>query len=378
MTGEAQAALLPDRRRLHLHHGPIDIIAEAFGEAHEVRLAYEQAATRFMTVLQPLVDELGLLRTAIAAPRPRARGSIARRMIDAVWPHRGVFITPMAAVAGAVADEVLAAMVLGRRLARAYVNNGGDIALYLAAGERLSAGVVSDPDCLGLDARVTIDASMTVRGLATSGWRGRSFSFGIADAVTVLAASAAAADAAATLIANAVNVDHPVIARRPANHVRDDTDLGPRLVTTAVGALPPALIAAALDEGALVAAEMRARGLIHSAYLALQGETRVVEERAVEARAPLLLSRHSPATQRVDRRIHRAARTERWILGSAWTPPENDELGVGETCSLPDGSSGPHTGAAGSRPEDHEQAFASTQSSAIGHLMPTSSEDRPA
>ena len=42
------------------------------------------------------------------------------------------FITPMAAVAGAVADEILQAMRRAAPLARAYVNNGGDIALHLA------------------------------------------------------------------------------------------------------------------------------------------------------------------------------------------------------------------------------------------------------
>ena len=48
-----------------------------------------------------------------------------------MWPYREQFITPpWRAVAGAVADEVLQALVHGRGLKRAYVNNGGDIALY--------------------------------------------------------------------------------------------------------------------------------------------------------------------------------------------------------------------------------------------------------
>lgn len=356
MTGRAQAALLPDGRRLHLHHGPIDIIAEAFGEAHEMRAAYEQAAARFETVLGPLVEELALLRTAIAEPRARTRGPVARRMIAAVWPHRSVFITPMAAVAGAVADEVLAAMVAGRRLDRAYVNNGGDIALHLAAGESLVAGAVNDPDHPGIDARVTIKASMPVRGLATSGWRGRSFSLGIADAVTVLAASAAAADAAATLIANAVNVDHPSIERRPANALRDDTDLGVRLVTVDVGPLPRDHVAAALQSGVACAAQMQARGLIHAAYLALQGETRVIEapaakvqlteSRTNDANPPFTLS-SSGAPWR-DQRIHGSVRAEPWILGSAQTPPENDDLN-GSLSSSSSGSPKAKPGDSGQR-----------------------------
>ncbi|MGD9536613.1 MAG: UPF0280 family protein [Alphaproteobacteria bacterium] len=276
MTGGAQAMLLPDGRRLHLQHGPIDIIAEAVGPVGEVHAAYAQAAARFETVLAPLVEELHVLRAAIGEPRPLPRGPVARRMVAAVWPHRGVFITPMAAVAGAVADEVLAAMVEGRALARAYVNNGGDIAFHLAPGESLQAGVVNDQRTPAIDARVALSADLPVRGLATSGWQGRSFSLGIADAVTVLARDAAAADAAATLVANAVNVEHPAITRWPANRLRHDSDLGARLVTVDVDRLPADLIARALELGAAAARRMQSRGLIHGAYLALQGEVRVV------------------------------------------------------------------------------------------------------
>ena len=89
-----------------------------------------------------------------------------------------------------------------------------------------------------------------MRGVATSGWQGRSHSLGIADAVTVLARCAAVADAAATLIANAVDVDHPGIRREPARVLDEDSDLGDRPVTVAVPALDPETIDAALDAGA--------------------------------------------------------------------------------------------------------------------------------
>ena len=209
MPGAASMALLPDGRRLHLQHGPIDIVAEAFGERAEVDAAYRQAGACFATVLDDLVAELALLQRPLGGTRPALKGLVARRMLAACWPHRARFVTPMAAVAGSVADEVLAAMTAGRRLTRAYVNNGGDIAVHLSPGTSVSAGVVNDPDRPGLDDRIVLSADRAARGMATSGWRGRSQSFGIADAVTVLAGSAAAADAAATLIANAVTVDHP-------------------------------------------------------------------------------------------------------------------------------------------------------------------------
>jgi hypothetical protein len=276
MTGEAQAALLADGRRLHLQHGPIDIVAEAFGSAAERQRAYRQAAARFRTILAELVSELDLLRQPIGAAGLPVSGRVARRMVAAVWPHRAQFITPMAAVAGAVADEVLAAMLAGRSLSRAYVNNGGDIALHMGPGEPLQAGLVANPDAPQLDGRIELDHAMPVRGLATSGWRGRSFSLGIADAVTVLAASAAEADAAATLVANAVDCDHPAISRSPAKLLREDTDLGDLLVTVGVGPLPEAAIDQALAQGAACAETFRRAGLLFAASLVLQGRRRII------------------------------------------------------------------------------------------------------
>ena len=276
MPGEARMAMLPDGRRLHLQHGPIDIVAEAFGEQAEVRAAYRQAGACFATVLDGLVAELALLRRPLGETRPALEGPVARRMLGACWPHRAEFITPMAAVAGSVADEVLAAMTAGRRLARAYANNGGDIAVHLGPGTSFSAGVVNDPDRPGLDERIVLGADGPARGMATSGWRGRSLSFGIADAVTVLAGSAAEADAAATLIANAVTADHPAIERAPADTRREESDLGARPVTVAVGPLPIDARTAALDAGLAEARAMQRAGLIVSARLALQGESRTL------------------------------------------------------------------------------------------------------
>jgi uncharacterized protein len=290
VSGHAQVSLLADGRRLHLHHGPIDIVAEAFGDPERCRRAYRQAAERFRTILSELVEELPLLRRPIGEKGLPVEGVVARRMVAAVWPHRKTFITPMAAVAGAVADEVLAAIVAGCRLEKAYVNDGGDIAWHLAPGGCLRAGIVANQDVPAIDSMVELDHAMPVRGMATSGWRGRSCSLGIADAVTVLARNAAEADAAATLIANAVDCAHPAIARTPANVLRDDTDLGDLPVTTAVGPLPAHLVGEALGRGAICAEAMRDAGLIFAAYLALQGQSRVVRE--LQPWAGLAMSHH--------------------------------------------------------------------------------------
>lgn len=281
-----QVSWLLDGRRLHMNHGPIDLIIEAFGAPAEVEAAYRQAARRFQTILGELVEELAELRRP-SSPRPRSfAGATARRMEAAVSRLAESFITPMAAVAGSVADEMLAAMLAGRMLDRAYVNDGGDIVIHLAEGREMKAAIAGTGH--GLSDRVVIRATDKVRGIATSGWRGRSFSLGIADAVTVLAKDAASADVAATLIANAVDLPgHPAIRRERACDIQPDTDLGERLVTTDVASLDDGEIALALDRGLAVAEDYRRRGLIEAAALFLAGQWRDCGNTLLEKAAPL-------------------------------------------------------------------------------------------
>lgn len=276
----AIAARLPDGR-LHLQHGPIDLIIEAFGATAEVERAYRQAVERFGDILPALVRELPTLRRAVGDAYPLLHGPVARRMAEAVWPHRSVYITPMAAVAGAVADEMLQAMVQGRTLDKAYVNDGGDIAIHLAPGHELRAGIFAS----AFDGLALLTHDRPVRGIATSGRGGRSFSLGIADSATVLAATAAAADAAATLIANAVNIDHPSIERRPARELDPDSDLLDLPVTVAVGVLSQSLVEEALNRGAVEARRLRLRGLIEGAALSLRGQWRIETDCTQLARA---------------------------------------------------------------------------------------------
>lgn len=277
MNRRMQIRFLPDGR-LHLHDGPIDLIVEAFADCREVEIAYRAACTRFETVLDELCSELWLLRKRCRAESQWPRGSVARRMMAAVMPYASeYFITPMAAVAGAVAEEILQSMRAAAHLWRAYVNDGGDIAVHLSRDEQFVIGMVERPDRPSLFGTATLHARDPVRGIATSGWRGRSFSLGIADAVTVLADRAAAADAAATIIANAVDLPgHPAVIRVPARELAPDSDLGARLVTQAVGDLSPAEVAQALAAGMETAERLQKIGLIRSAALNLRRETRLV------------------------------------------------------------------------------------------------------
>lgn len=280
MKTRAQIRMLPDGRRLHLNDGPIDLVLEGFGPASEIEIAYCAAAQRFVTVLDELCSELNFLRQPARVSGPLPQGAVAQRMVAAVTPFAaGNFITPMAAVAGAVAEEILEAMTTSAELSRAYVNNGGDISLHLSPGERFVVGMVERPDRPSLFGTTTIHAHQPIRGIATSGWRGRSFSLGIADAVTVLAPTSAMADAAATIIANAVDLPgHPNIRRVPACELAPDSDLGHHLVTQAVGQLSHGEIHDALAAGLEVAESLLDAKLIRAAALNLQGHTRSAGE----------------------------------------------------------------------------------------------------
>ena len=271
------ATLLDGGERLHLQHGPIDLIIGADAESDALRLdAFQAAARCFDGLLQGLVDELDLLRSPSTLRGPLPSGPVAKRMIRATHLFCAErFMTPMIAVAGAVADTVLEAMVKTTPLHRAYVNNGGDIALHLAkdacfnvllaahSGERLGS--------------LLLQSGSGVRGAATSGRHGRSMSLGIADSVTVLATNAATADAAATLIANAVDLPgHAGIHRCPAIDVDPDSDLGGRQVVTAVSSLSNSECTAALDRGSSEAQRMLNAGTILGAALFLQGHSAVL------------------------------------------------------------------------------------------------------
>lgn len=269
--GEGFFAVLPGGR-LHLQHGPIDLVCQAWGE---VDRAYRAAIAYFPAILPALCRELPLLRTPLPAPRPE--GAVAQAMHEACRPHAAGFITPMAAVAGAVADAVLAVMVQAAALDRASVNNGGDIAFHVTPGHPLRCGLVTALADPALDGAFALRAERSGRGVATSGRAckgqgGRSFSFGIADSVTILARTAALADAAASVVANAVDLPgHPAIHRRPAAEIDPASDLGPRRVTWDVGPLTPDEIGAALGAGHRAAVELQRAGLIDGAVLALRG-----------------------------------------------------------------------------------------------------------
>jgi len=189
-------------------------------------------------------------------------------------------LTPMAAVAGTIADAT--ADYLERRgMTRVVVNNGGDIAFRLKGDGLLSIGIREKIEETHVGAKVTVEAGMNLGGAATSGLGGRSLTRGVADAATVLAKTAALADAAATTIANATYVESPEVERVPANKLDTGSDLGGLMVTARVGRLRNEEIERALDLGIAKAQKLVDSGAVFGACVAAQGRMRATA--AVEA-----------------------------------------------------------------------------------------------
>ena len=261
--------------RLFLQHGPTNIVIEALGI--DKSLAYLNAKNYFETLLEELVLDLTLLKKEVVL-NTKFNNKISQSMQDATERFKPSFITPMAAVAGSIADNILKVLIDDTHLEKAYVNNGGDISFYLNENQTMKGSLAAIPNMI-----TEIKYKNSSRGIATSGWRGKSFSRGIADSVTVLANNAAIADAAATMIGNAVDIyDHPNIKKKPANFIYEDSDLNNLPVTIEVGKLTKIEIKEALKNGYQTAIEYVQKDLINTALIQLSDCFCIVQKNSTD------------------------------------------------------------------------------------------------
>ena len=263
--------------RIKLDYGPMQMTIAASRDQYPLAGAVQEAARYAMAVL----DDLARYKDVARRPQAeiiikREHPEILRQMIAAVVRSGDATLTPMAAVAGAIADLV-ADFLLAAGATKVVVNNGGDIALRLQKEERLTVGVVPVIGA-GYSHRLQIKAGEGIGGIATSGLGGRSFTKGIATAVTVTAATAAAADACATSTANAVYTPHPGIKLDFAKNIDPDSDIGDHLVVCGVDDLPPDVIRAALANGCEQAQKYYERKLIGGAALFFYHWARLIPE----------------------------------------------------------------------------------------------------
>ncbi|HTY24151.1 MAG TPA: FAD:protein FMN transferase [Desulfomonilaceae bacterium] len=226
------------------------------------------------------LEEIAYHRDSVRAPANSLSAPPEGLLVHTMWAAVSMIgdgdLTPMAAVAGTIADAT-ADFLSNSGLTRVVVNNGGDVALRMEEEEKVSVGIRPDVNRPRISHRIILTPEMAVGGVCTSGLGGRSFTRGIASAATVFAHRSDIADAAATAVANATYVKSPAVHRRLADAVDPDTDLKGVEVTTRVGALACSEIELALEQGIARAEELVKRGLIKGACVTVKSRMRCTE-----------------------------------------------------------------------------------------------------
>lgn len=259
--------------------GPMTLSISAWADGEPRPVMAASAARVALRCLAVLSDFQNYMRRRVRdLPQGRPLPEVVARAVEAC---RAVDqdLTPLAAVAGAVADQVAdAAVALGAD--KVVVNNGGDVALRLGPGQRLSVGLrppsADDGEPAPLLGRLRLNASDGVGGVATSGWQGRSLSSGVADLATAWAASAALADAAATVLGNAARAEGAAQSA-PASEIDPECGLGEQAITTKVERLNQAQRAQAL-QGALSRSQaLNSRDLIVGCVVLVQKDALLLD-----------------------------------------------------------------------------------------------------
>jgi hypothetical protein len=249
-----------------LDYGPLQMTIFASRNAEPQTEAVKTAALFASKIL----DELAAVRSQAQKPQAAITASdqypeILQTMIAAVRRSGDKTLTPMAAVAGSIADMV-ADYLYTAGATKVIVNNGGDIALRLSHAETVAVGVA--PVIGGSQTHILqVKAGDGIGGIATSGLGGRSFTKGIATAAVVVAQRAALADACATSIANATYAPHASIKLGLAGNIDPDSDIADHLVVYEVDDVPAHIAQQALANGYEQALALYRQKLIAGAAL---------------------------------------------------------------------------------------------------------------
>ncbi len=255
---------------MYLEIGPASLVMEGEKKGTPAPLPTEPLEGVVREILTQISEQLPVLRLKAWKIRNYSHlPPVARRMVTAVKSVSEETLTPMAAVAGAVSDEIRD-WLKGEGFDRISVNNGGDISVHGADGRpfRIAVGNAEEGEATPW---VLTVASLTDYGIATSGFGGRSLTLGVADTVTVVSRDGATADAAATFIGNRTSVESPWVKRKKGHEVDPGTDIPDDLVTVERGKLSGGEIVLALDQGMEAARTLKERQIIYDALAIVQG-----------------------------------------------------------------------------------------------------------
>jgi len=258
-----------------IDRGPMlmSIFASARG-APNIKLAGE-GGKRALEVLGVLASHRHIITQYIdKIPSFDSLPPLIKKMAVAVRKFGNVRATPLIAVAGAAADEVADFIDSIGQTEKVIVNNGGDLSVRLRGDEKVSVGIKSDITERGISHILSFTYKDGIGGIATSGFGGRSFTTGIANAATVVAKDAMTADVAATLIGNATDMESCRVERTLAGKLYHSSDIPDLMITTKIGDLSLSEIEEALDRGMRMAEAFQREGLINGAFIAVKNQTR--------------------------------------------------------------------------------------------------------
>ncbi len=254
-------------------HGPMRMFIHVYEDGRRLTGLAKEGAGLAIKLLEELSRYLPVIKMRSRDIQSNERfPEVVQRMIQSTRSMDSPDLTPLAAVAGTTA-EMVADFIFNKGGTKVIVDNGGDIAIRLREGEVARVGIKTEINAKQPAYLIEMDAAMGIGGVATSGLGGRSFTKGIASAVTVLAENASLADAAATVIGNFTDVEDPCIERKLAEKIYPDTDIAGQWVTTKVGKLVPEKVEQALEKGLSKSKMLLQKGLIRGTFIALQGRT---------------------------------------------------------------------------------------------------------
>lgn len=254
-------------------YGPVSMVVTISKSGSDDTALCRSAFSVIDNCLRELKPALPVLRSYPPKVDASKLSGIAAVMADAVLKTNDLWLTPMAAVAGAVSDAV-ADFLQAKGAKKVTANNGGDIALRLSIGEVLKLGIVYDmKNPGGVNRIVSLSPELEIGGVATSGLGGRSFTTGIASGVTVFSSRCADADALATLLADRSRINSPAVKTCLAGNLDPDSDIADLSVVLAVDDLTLAEKNRALEQVLQEAEKQYRRGGLLACIATVQGQT---------------------------------------------------------------------------------------------------------
>jgi ApbE superfamily uncharacterized protein (UPF0280 family) len=250
-----------------IDYGPVTAVISVIKNGKNVK----NAEIKGLEIVREILEELNRFKEFLKLKAVKLNlkkknvSATVKKAVNAAMLIDRHELSPLAAIAGAVGESVTSRINAIGDFDRIIMNNGGDISVICKTKDNLPMVSIN-----GIKGTI---ASTKVKGIATSGLRGRSLTKGIADYVTVFANSASVADAAATLIANNVTLASEKITYEFAENIDKNSDLKGEKVTLSVAPLTETEVNTALQNGLTTANNLMKSNKILSAILGIGNVT---------------------------------------------------------------------------------------------------------